>query len=1213
MSQSIRQSNLFAAEDWRKIYRAFLTVNFTSYDFDTIKSSLLEYIRLNYPEDFNDYIDSSEFIAIVELLCWLGQSLAFRVDLNVRENFVDTAERRESILRLANLLSYKPRRNKAAQGFLKVVGVRSTADIIDSNGNNINGIRINWNDPNNPDWAEQFTLILNSAFITSNQFGQPVQAGVDSNNVNVQTYQFNNAAITNPGIFSFSSNIDGQSISFENVNGSFTEQTGYTERSPDPYNNWHIFYKNDGQGNQSNNTGFFTLFKQGSILYQDFNITIPIENRILDINVANINEDDVWVQNINGDGSVDIEWTKVPSTTNDNIIYNNIPRRNRNIFSVETRENDQISIRFSDGRFGNVAFGLTRVYYRSSLGRRTTIRPADIQNIAITIPYLTQNNLRKDLTLFLSLQETITNGAPAESNDEIKLNAAQVYYTQNRMVSGEDYNVFPLSDASILKCKAINRTYAGHNRYIDVNDPTGTYQNLNVIADDGILYKESDNNRYEISQTDNLTPEFIISNILNTIYSDIEFKHAISDIFLHNINCGSYSSILAVPPFPYQGLMWDRVTGNNYSSTGRIVNSIAPIPVPTSEIALITGLSTPATDSLDLIKNGSLLRFRNGGWAAVDSIVNNGTGIGNGFSNGQGNIKLSKNIEEGDIIEQILPPVRYTLTSDEIESIKLKLQSNASFGLFYNISTFRWEIINTPTSGFIKEGVYNYCDDARKWMILFENIQSGNTLWAITARGLRYIFESEEDIRFFYVNRFKVVSKETGLSENDKITVLGTNKSSEINNIFIEQFQTNKAYKPNDLVYYGSGLYRSIYICIQNTGPGTFNSSRWRIINPSLGGDIQIELKDNFTYEDGYIEPRKVLVSFPDSNSDGIPDDPTIFDKIIFGNDTNTIKNNNLIFWRRYTSYDGYEYYAPVRNIKVFIGNTIEEAIEAMDNNYENPITKPNWEDGEISLCVGSNNINDGIFYTFSTTNVYTISDTIPIGYMLGDIKIPSDQNIESSDLYKYAVGRNNLNCSWKHFAPYDQRIDPAIGNIIDVYALTSEYDYLVRQYLSSNDPDAISPEPPNSTQLEIQYSSLNEVKMISDQIIWHTTKYKYLFGKKAIEELQARFKIVKLPSSTKSDGEIKADVIELINSYFKIENWDFGDTFYFSELAAFIHQGLALHISSVVLVPVNDESRFGNLYEIKANPDEIFISAATVDDIDIIKVNTETVLRINR
>ena len=89
MGQLIRQSNLFAAEDWKVIYRSFRDADFKSYDFDTIRASMLNYVARNYPEDFNDYINSSEFIAIIDLLAYLGQSLSFRIDLNARENFVD--------------------------------------------------------------------------------------------------------------------------------------------------------------------------------------------------------------------------------------------------------------------------------------------------------------------------------------------------------------------------------------------------------------------------------------------------------------------------------------------------------------------------------------------------------------------------------------------------------------------------------------------------------------------------------------------------------------------------------------------------------------------------------------------------------------------------------------------------------------------------------------------------------------------------------------------------------------------------------------------------------------------------------------------------------------------------------------------------------------------------------------------------------------------
>ena len=49
-------------------------------------------------------------------IAFLGQSLAFRADLNARENFLDTAERRDSVLKLARLISYSPKRNIAASG-----------------------------------------------------------------------------------------------------------------------------------------------------------------------------------------------------------------------------------------------------------------------------------------------------------------------------------------------------------------------------------------------------------------------------------------------------------------------------------------------------------------------------------------------------------------------------------------------------------------------------------------------------------------------------------------------------------------------------------------------------------------------------------------------------------------------------------------------------------------------------------------------------------------------------------------------------------------------------------------------------------------------------------------------------------------------------------------------------------------------------------------
>ena len=126
MSTSIRQSNLFAAEDWRNIYNTFRSADFQSYDYETLRKSMVDYLRTYYPEDFNDYIESSEFVALLDLISFMGQSISYRSDLNFRENFLQTAERRDSVYRMADMLGYSPSRNNNASGSLKVASVSTT-------------------------------------------------------------------------------------------------------------------------------------------------------------------------------------------------------------------------------------------------------------------------------------------------------------------------------------------------------------------------------------------------------------------------------------------------------------------------------------------------------------------------------------------------------------------------------------------------------------------------------------------------------------------------------------------------------------------------------------------------------------------------------------------------------------------------------------------------------------------------------------------------------------------------------------------------------------------------------------------------------------------------------------------------------------------------------------------------------------------------------
>ena len=98
------------------------------------------------------------------------------------------------------------------------------------------------------------------------------------------------------------------------------------------------------------------------------------------------------------------------------------------------------------------------------------------------------------MTVGLSLTSPVSNAQARETLANIKQRAPTRYYTQNRMVNGEDYNNFPYTlYSSIIKSKAINRSSVGVSRNLDLLDPTGKYSSTNTFANDGAVYLDTDN------------------------------------------------------------------------------------------------------------------------------------------------------------------------------------------------------------------------------------------------------------------------------------------------------------------------------------------------------------------------------------------------------------------------------------------------------------------------------------------------------------------------------------------------------------------------------------------------------------------------------------------------------------------------------------------------------------------------------------------------
>lgn len=83
-------------------------ISYTSRDFESIKSSLVNYTKRYYSSTFQDFNDASFGALMLDLVSYVGDQLSFYVDYQANESFLDTALEYKNVVSLAKQLGYKP-------------------------------------------------------------------------------------------------------------------------------------------------------------------------------------------------------------------------------------------------------------------------------------------------------------------------------------------------------------------------------------------------------------------------------------------------------------------------------------------------------------------------------------------------------------------------------------------------------------------------------------------------------------------------------------------------------------------------------------------------------------------------------------------------------------------------------------------------------------------------------------------------------------------------------------------------------------------------------------------------------------------------------------------------------------------------------------------------------------------------------------------------
>jgi hypothetical protein len=1092
MAITTRQTSLLVQQDWTKIYQTFREADFQSFDFETLRKSMIEYLRTYYPEDFNDFTESSEYIALIDLIAFLGQSLAFRTDLNARENFLDTAERRDSILKLARLVSYNPKRSIPSNGLLKFNSVSTSETVFDSTGTNLSNLNINWNDTTNENWLEQFTGVLNAALVSAQAVGKP-GASQALNGIKTDEYTVDIINGISP-IYPFTASIAGVSYPFEIVSPTAAGETYIYEQTPKPLGIFNFLYRNDNQGNGSNNTGYFLYFKQGEMKSLDFSITDSLPNRIVNINFDNINNNDVWLFSLNSSGAPDTLWNKVAAVNGINVIYNNTAERN--LYSINSRANDQIDLVFGDGAFTNIPVGNFRVYFRVSNNLTYKITPNEMTNITIVVPYRGRTGRAEQLTIRASLQYTVTNASARETLNDIRNKAPQQYYTQNRMVTGEDYNVLPYTSFNnILKVKAVNRSSSGISRFLDVIDTTGKYSSTNVFAEDGLIYQDENLVTETFQFTSSTEVNYIVQNVIKPLIASVPSRHLY------------YSDSTANSRFTLTST-WAQTSASSGRSLG-IFTSSSYTYLQQGALVRFAAPSGQYFDAQNQLQTGTPRTEyeRTTLWASIISYDNPGL---------TSTATLSVVVPTGAVPNLVIPVFATNWNATLITSIINNILSYKTFALRYNIPSMSWAIIDESN---ISTGAYSltYAGNTSgtgldsSWFI---KLSFANQEYTVLSRGRDYYFQSVRETRFYFDPDVKVYDSKTATTKTDAVKVLRTNTEPD----------------SSDSLFY-SQIYR-----IYN-----------RVVE-----------------SDGYEDNRKIMITFPDDNLDEVPDDPDLFTTLVA---PSVNPEDKLVFFVQATDQFNFLRYDPVP-----VGEIVSQY--ATEDEISTKLTL--YPDQTIFYAR-----DEDSFYYSNVTDLTQVTN------------------------YIAKVGRQELMFQYTHNAPNNRRIDPSPNNLIDFYILTRDYSDQYFAYITDTSNKVSEPIAPTNDELKIEFGSIEDLKTISDSIIYNSAKFKPLFGNKAESALRATFKVVKNPNVNISDNDVKSQVISAINTYFDINNWDFGETFYFSELSAYLHTALTPNVSSIIIVPLTGVGSFGQLYQINAEPNEIVVSAATVDNVQVISAIT--------
>ena len=95
-------------------------VRYLNKDFTSFKNNLIEFTKNYFPNEYNDFNESSPGMMFIEMASYVGDVLSYYIDNQFKESLLAYAEEKKTIYNMAQALGYKPKLSTASSAGLEI-------------------------------------------------------------------------------------------------------------------------------------------------------------------------------------------------------------------------------------------------------------------------------------------------------------------------------------------------------------------------------------------------------------------------------------------------------------------------------------------------------------------------------------------------------------------------------------------------------------------------------------------------------------------------------------------------------------------------------------------------------------------------------------------------------------------------------------------------------------------------------------------------------------------------------------------------------------------------------------------------------------------------------------------------------------------------------------------------------------------------------------